>query len=114
MSMQGRRKGIGLKMTAMLIDLAFHQLRLHRVTSYLRSDNTASSELLTKLGFTQEGLMRKNWFSGGQHHDTIAVGLLAEEWAEARKSVENAANAQADLIFGRAPWPGRKWPEPSS
>ena len=100
-SQKGRRKGLGMKMTAMMVDLGFHQLRLERVTTYCREDNTASSELVSRLGFVREGVMRKAWFSGGKRYDIHAVGLLKEEWEAAREELIPELEKGAAISFGR-------------
>lgn len=100
-SQEGRRKGLGLRMTAMMVDLGFNQLRLERLTTYCREDNTASSELVNRLGFVREGVIRKAWFSGGKHYDIHAVGLLKEEWAAAREKLAPALENGATVSFGR-------------
>ena len=50
-----RRSGVGIRMACLIIDLAFKQLRLHRVATLYRADNAASNALLSRLGFKQIG-----------------------------------------------------------
>lgn len=102
-SQQGRRKGMGLKMMVHIIDLGFNQLRLERMTTFCRADNLASGELMTRLGFVTEGVLRRAWFSGGTHHDITAVGILKEEWKEARKTLEPELETGVTVNFGRVP-----------
>ena len=100
-SQPGRRKGLGMRMTAMMVDLGFNQLRLERLTTYCREDNTASQELVAKLGFVREGVIRKAWYSGGKQFDIHAVGLLKEEWAEARRHLAPELDNGTKVSFGR-------------
>ncbi len=75
-----RRYGLASCAIAMMLDMAFEQLRLHRVTTYANSDNLPSCDLIRKIGFTDEGCMREASFFNGEYHDVKIVGMLAEEW----------------------------------
>lgn len=106
-----RRAGIGSRAMGMVIDLAFNQLRLTRLTSYLREDNVSSQKLTESVGFSREGLIRKGWFSSGKHFDIVAIGLLSEEWPEHRKVLAKKLDDSVEVRLGRAPEVARKWPE---
>lgn len=79
-----RRCGLGVRMAGMMLDLAFDQLRLHRVATVYRADNVPSKTLLIRLGFAQEGIARQSWFAQGRYFDLVNVGLLKENWLENR------------------------------
>lgn len=107
-----RARGLGIRIAALLIDMAFNQLRLNRVTTYYRSDNKATEKLITALGFTQEGRMRNARFAGGRYHDQVVVGLLVDEWPDLRKTLVKRLDATIELQLGRPgqaakPWPAR-------
>lgn len=106
-----RREGIGGRAMAMVIDMAFDQLRLNRLTSYLRADNLSSQKLTESVGFCQEGLIRQGWYSGGKHFDIVAIGLLNEEWSQHRKTLAEKLDNSVEIRLGRAPDAARKWPE---
>ena len=106
-----RKTGIGSRAMAMVVDMAFNQLRLNRLTSYLREDNQASQKLTEKVGFTQEGLIRQGWFASGKHFDIVAIGLLREEWSEHRKALIGKLDNSIEMSLGRSPDSARKWPE---
>lgn len=55
----------------------FRQLELVRVTALVREDNIISRRLMKRLGYKQEGVVRKGF--GDQN--CIVYGLLREEWA---------------------------------
>ena len=107
-----RRKGLGVRATAMLIDIAFGQLRLNRITSYFRADNDATRSLIGSLGFTIEGTQREAWFAGGKYHDVISIGLLASEWKNVRAELSNKLEGGPSIMLGRIPWETPNWPEP--
>ncbi len=106
-----RRLGIGSRVMAMVIDLAFDQLRLNRLTSYLREDNVNSQKLTESVGFYQEGRIRQGWFAAGKHFDIVAIGLLSEEWPKHRKALAKKLDNSVEVRLGRAPEIARKWPE---
>jgi [ribosomal protein S5]-alanine N-acetyltransferase len=42
--------------------------------------NTASMQLLNRLGFQQEGLLRQRWMTKGEWTDSALFGLLKADW----------------------------------
>lgn len=106
-----RRKGVGVRMACMMIDLAFKQLRLNRITTIFRADNTSSRDLLTRLGFQQEGISRQAWFSQGTFYDLMNLGLLVDDWNKAKERL--GAELSPSLVVELGPrattlwrWPG--------
>jgi RimJ/RimL family protein N-acetyltransferase len=95
-----RQHGIGIKMGALMLDLAFDQLRLSRVSSYFRSDNRASRKMVKHWGFSQEGKFRKAWFVEGKHYDIIAIGILRNEWRSQRKKLQASLNNDYIVTLG--------------
>ena len=106
-----RRKGVARLASGVLLDLAFDQLRLNRVTSFYRQDNKATENLIATVGFSREGVKRQAWFAGGQYYDAIAIGMLAAEWPDARKHLVTNLGEIAEMKFGRPPWEARAWPQ---
>ena len=107
-----RRKGLGVRIVAMMLDMAFDQLRLNRVTTFYRADNSASAKLITGMGFVEEGRMRQARYAGGRYHDQVFVGMLADEWPDLRANLAKSLDASVALHFGRPhqasePWPAR-------
>jgi RimJ/RimL family protein N-acetyltransferase len=83
-SRQARGRGIGTRLIGLLFDVAFDALKLARVTTYLRSDNVISRRLTTKVGFVEEGRIRRAWRAEGYRFDMMALGILRDEWAALR------------------------------
>ncbi|MFK7857523.1 MAG: GNAT family N-acetyltransferase [Granulosicoccus sp.] len=102
-----RRTGVGIRMACMMIDLAFRQLRLNRVATIHRSDNTASEVLLDRLGFKKEGISRQCWFSHGRYFDLMNVSILVDEWNQIR--VKLLAELSTDIIVELGPRPSTDW-----
>lgn len=107
---QWRGTGIGIRMVCMILDLAFRQLRLHRVATVFRADNEASRVIATRCGFTHEGVSREAWFNQGKHFDLVNVGLLADEWEKTRLELESALDSAVTLELGPRPTDAWIWP----
>ena len=105
-----RNKGVGIRSAALMLDIAFLQLGLNRLTSYYRADNEVTRYLTERGGFRQEGCMRQAWFAGGQHVDMIIVGILRQEWRERRKALAEELNTKTVVTFGRHSSGTWAWP----
>lgn len=63
-----------------VINWAFGVAGLRRLEAEVNPANGASTRLLQRLGFTQEGLLRQRWVARGQPYDVAVFGLLGHEW----------------------------------
>jgi ribosomal-protein-alanine N-acetyltransferase len=52
---------------------------LHRVEATVRPENAASRAVLAKVGFREEGLLRRYLLVDGRWRDHLLVGLTVEE-----------------------------------
>ena len=75
-----RGKGYGIRMLQAFLEFYFRVLGFHRITAEVYEYNTRSRQLVEKLGFLEEGRLRKARFWNGKFHDIIVYGLLAEEY----------------------------------
>ena len=66
-----------------LIDIAFRELGLHRVTIRAVVENRRSRAVPERLGFTQEGVHRGEGRGSSGFHDLVVYGLLEGEWPPA-------------------------------
>ncbi len=105
-----RNKGVGIRSTALVMDIAFRQLRLNRLTSYYRADNDVSRYLIDVAGFREEGCMRQAWFTNGHHVDMMVVGILRNEWMERRRKLASELDSKTIVTFGRDSSPMWSWP----
>jgi ribosomal-protein-serine acetyltransferase len=62
-----------------LVDHAFDELGLHRVTIRVAPGNARSRAIPERLGFTEEGLMREAGRTGLGYQDLVVYGLLDRE-----------------------------------
>lgn len=105
-----RRIGLALRATALLLDLAFEQLRMHRVTTYVHSDNLPSVDMIRRIGFVDEGCLRESCFFDGKYHDVNLVGLLAREWQACRTVLSNELDDNTRLSMGEDDNSEWSWP----
>jgi [ribosomal protein S5]-alanine N-acetyltransferase len=77
-------KGFMHEALSALISHAFDACALRRLEAEVNTLNVASCRLVERLGFANEGLLRKRWFAKGAAYDTKFYGLLREEWSAAR------------------------------
>jgi len=83
-SAEARGRGVGRAAQALGLDLAFSELRLQKVWSEVIAGNEAALKAQAAAGFRREGYMRRHVLKGGERHDVVVLGILAEEWAERR------------------------------
>ncbi|MEI6795547.1 MAG: GNAT family N-acetyltransferase [Methanomassiliicoccales archaeon] len=73
-------KGIMTEALRELIRHGFSDLRLHRIEADTLRINPRSMDLLLRLGFAQEALLRERHFHQGKFHDQVFFGLLRDGW----------------------------------
>lgn len=83
-SVDHRRKGYATEAVALLLHFMFAERRYHKCLAAILADNEASLALFRRLGFTEEGRLRKHVFFAGRHHDLVMMGMLANEFDERR------------------------------
>jgi ribosomal-protein-serine acetyltransferase len=77
-SFQGQ--GLVTKACGALIRYSFSELELNRLELQCAIDNERSRKVAERLGFTQEGILRQAWWTGGRFVDLVVYGLLGSEW----------------------------------
>ncbi|WP_099352491.1 GNAT family N-acetyltransferase [Fredinandcohnia onubensis] len=70
------RKGYATEAVKRVITYGFDNLGLTRIGAVVFLENAASNELLTKLGFEKEGILRNNMYQNGVVHDTNVYSLV--------------------------------------
>jgi RimJ/RimL family protein N-acetyltransferase len=76
-----RGKGYASEAVALVLRHYFEELRYQKVTVGVYSLNEPSIRLHEKLGFKQEGRLRRMVFTRGQFVDELVFGLTVEEFA---------------------------------
>lgn len=75
------RQGIMTEALTAVLHLAFTQLQLNRIEALVMPGNIASINLLKKLSFQNEGLLRQSGYWQNQFHDLTMMALLKRDWA---------------------------------
>jgi RimJ/RimL family protein N-acetyltransferase len=79
-----RGRGLGAEGVGLMVDWAFSELGLYRVEMITLPDLphiAAVRALAARLGFREEGVMRKRNFERGRRLDTMMLAVLREEWS---------------------------------
>jgi RimJ/RimL family protein N-acetyltransferase len=74
-----RGQGYGSEVMRLLLDYAFEELNMHRVSARTASYNTAAIRFLEKHGFVEEVRNREAVWRDGQRWDGLIYGLLKSE-----------------------------------
>jgi RimJ/RimL family protein N-acetyltransferase len=80
-------EGYGLEAASRVLEVAFTEVGLHRVTARFDSRCTGAAALATRLGMRHEGRLVHDLRVGERWVDTDIFGILDVEWA-ARKSID--------------------------
>ena len=73
-------KGYAAEAIQALIDYAFVVLGMRRLVAHVDVRNRASHQLLLKLGFTHEGVLREDSLMKGELTSANIYGLLRRDW----------------------------------
>lgn len=88
--------GVATAALALGLDHCFSRVMLHRVEATVRPENAASRAVLAKVGFREEGLLRRYLDVDGAWRDHLLVGLTIEE--------VNGSVTSTLVRGGRASW----------
>ncbi|EHN59795.1 GNAT family N-acetyltransferase [Oenococcus kitaharae] len=74
-------RGRGLATVAMRkgLDYAFNMINMFKVYLFVDVDNARGLHVYKKLGFVEEGRLRKHFFANGQYHDSFIMGIFKQE-----------------------------------
>lgn len=75
-------KGLGREAERLMLEYAFNTLNLHRVEAYIYKTNPRSLAVAKKVGFREEGILRKREYLNGEYVDCMALGILKEEFGQ--------------------------------
>jgi diamine N-acetyltransferase len=77
-----RGKGYGTQAMRLMLDLAFRELGMHRVSIGVVGFNEVALGFWESLGFSKEGVQRDGYLLEDGFHDFVMMSLLEEEWRE--------------------------------
>ncbi len=81
-----RQQGLMTEALRAVLNYAFTTMNLVRVEAFVGETNIASQALLKKFGFAPEGVFRKHYHYDGENTDSLAFGLLKEEFEHLNKT----------------------------
>lgn len=81
-SKDARGKGLGYEATYKTLQFAFNKLGLNRVYLKVLRDNIDAMKLYKRIGFAQEGILRKSVFKNNTFKDEHFLGLLKDDFNE--------------------------------
>lgn len=96
-----RRKGYGTQALGLLLQFAFAELNLFRVSAALAEYNESAIALFRKFGFVEETRRREALHRDNRRWDLTCYGLLHSEWEQSFQphgdgfTAETAENAEA-------------------
>ncbi|OIJ99696.1 GNAT family N-acetyltransferase [Streptomyces colonosanans] len=77
-----RRRGYAAEATELILTYMFAEQRYNKCEVEVYAFNDASLALYHKLGFVEEGRLRRHEFFAGSYHDVALLGITAAEyWA---------------------------------
>lgn len=75
-----RGRGIGKAACRIVCAYAFESLNLQKVSLGVAAENRAAIGSYERTGFTREGVLRREIWRHGRHHDAVRMSLLVEDY----------------------------------
>lgn len=79
-----RRKGYASEAIGLVLAYFFDELRYQKVNVEVYAFNDPSLALHRRLGFREEGRLRRMIRTQGHHFDEVILGMTSEEWSALR------------------------------
>ena len=81
-----------LKESAMImgilaLDIAFFEMKMHKVCGAALANNLRSLQFQKRLGFREEGVLKEHIYQNGAFLDVFSLGYLKNEWQNKRSKV---------------------------
>jgi RimJ/RimL family protein N-acetyltransferase len=73
-------QGYATEAVRLIVSYGFDELRLHRISATITAPNTASKQVVEKLGFVHEGTKRDDAFLNGEYVNRDVYAVLRKEW----------------------------------
>lgn len=72
------RNGIGEELIKYLIDWSKASKIIRKINLRVRTDNTRGIKLYKKLGFLEEGIIKRDFLINGEFYDSLVMGLIID------------------------------------
>lgn len=73
---ESRGKGYGTLITSTMVEYAFNELHLHKVTVEVLLGNIPSMKMFKRCGFTIDGCLRDDVFKNDQYYDVLCMSII--------------------------------------
>ncbi|MCD7900236.1 MAG: GNAT family N-acetyltransferase [Bacteroides sp.] len=73
-------RGFATEALKAMVNFLFEKLNKHRIIASIDPRNTASIQLIERLGFRKEGHFRESYYLRGEWMDDIIYAMLRKEW----------------------------------
>jgi RimJ/RimL family protein N-acetyltransferase len=77
-------KGVGTEAESLLLNYAFGDLNLRKISANIFAENIASLKAAAKNGFREEGRLKRHIFKNGDYQDLVVLAVFKEEWVTRR------------------------------
>ena len=77
-------KGVALKATELILDVAFQKLQLHKVYLNVLENNYRAIRFYEKFGFIYEGISREHLIKDGCYQSLKWYSILAQEYIQSK------------------------------
>jgi len=105
-----RGQGYATEAVYLLLEYAFYELGLRRVSGSWLAENAVSLFLGKMMGFRHEGLLREYVYKNGKHHDVIIMSMLRPEFENLKQRYEDCgatsdekACSETSVLLTRSP-----------
>ena len=75
-----QHKGYGTEAIRLILDMAFKEYEMHRVSIGVVGLNTDAMEFYKKIGVKQEGILEEAYYWNNEYSDFIMMRILSHEW----------------------------------
>ena len=90
-----RGQGYATQAIYLLLEYAFDELGLHRVSGSWLAENTLSMFVGRMMGFRQEGVLRDYVYKSGKRHDMVIMSMLKPEFEQLRARYAKRSSVDA-------------------
>lgn len=79
-------KGYGLQTALLILKYVFEELRMVRCIGICQEEHIAALNLMLKVGYKKEGLMRKSLYKNGYHINQWLLSVTDDDYEDIKKS----------------------------
>lgn len=79
-------KGYGVQTALLILKHVFEEMRMVRCIGQCQEHHDIALRMMLKVGYTQEGLMRKHVFKNGNHINTWLLSIIDSDYLQVKKT----------------------------